>query len=1036
MLYKKNTAKELDKELFKNPTSEYRGAPFWSWNCKLEESRLRKQIGYLEEMGFGGFHMHSRRGMGTEYLSEEFMNMVKACTDEAKKRNMLSWLYDEDTWPSGFAGGYVTKNPKYRRRLLTVIHESEKLPELLSKEEAFEKGLSYHVATFDINLNGKGELLSYRKIDFDEKAEYEKWHYISKAMEPCGRFNNQTYVDVLNKEAIDHFIDITYEKYYEAVGEEFGKIVPAIFTDEPQYNICSMLKYAKNKNDIFAVPWTYALPEMFSDLNGYGILENLPELTWNLENDKISKARYDFYNFISETFAKSFNENIGNWCEKHGILFTGHLMHEDNLSVQTSSVGDCMRQYKGYGLPGIDTLSDKILITTAKQAQSASHQYGREGVLSELYGVTGWEFDFRGHKTQGDWEAALGITVRVPHLSWVSMAGDAKRDYPASIFYQSPWYKEYSYIENHFARVNTAITRGKPFVNIGVIHPVESMWLNKGPADSVSRKVGVLEENFAKLAHWLTLNTLDFDYICEATLNDQFKETSDKKFTVGHMGYSTVIVPCLETIRSTTLDALSKFIDNGGRVIFLGECPEYVDAVESNKAKEVYEKAIVLPFSKTSIIDALECERFIEISDQSGAVFEKYLSNTRDDGDCYWTFLGFGVKTTANDNRNGVRPVQLPQGFSLKIKIKGEVTPYIYNTINGEVEKIAYKYDGGNTFIYKTVFSQDSLLLKLDKCKTDYVDSAKEITDGRKIILKGIHDYTLEEPNVLILDKAMFSLDGKDFEPEEEILRIDTICRGRIKMESKAALAQPWVFEDEKSGHFITLKFNFDSEIEVDSPRLAMENAEEHEIYFNGEKIVPVIDGYYVDEDIKAFSIPKIIKGTNELIVKLRLDVRSSTENCFILGDFGVKVMGSEAIIVEKEKYIGYAPTYMQSLPFYGGNIIYHNDIETPGCDIIIQTSYYKGALVKVYLDGVDCGNIVFSPYKLKIKGVKAGKHKLDIKLFGNRINTFGGLHNTVNEHVWQGPMYFRSANEEWSYEYRLRDMGIYSAPVVTIIEK
>ena len=280
----------------------------------------------------------------------------------------------------------------------------------------------------------------------------------------------------------------------------------------------------------------------------------------------------------------------------------------------------------------------------------------------------------------------------------------------------------------------------------------------------------------------------------------------------------------------------------------------------------------------------------------------------------------------------------------------------------------------------------------------------------------------------------MFSLDGKDFEPEEEILRIDTICRGRIKMESKAALAQPWVFEDKKSGHFITLKFNFDSEIEVDSPRLAMENAEEHEIYFNGEKIVPVIDGYYVDEDIKAFSIPKILKGTNELIVKLRLDVRSSTENCFILGDFGVKVMGSEAIIVEKEKNIGYAPTYMQSLPFYGGNIIYHNDIETPDCDLIIQTSYYKGALVKVYLDGVDCGNIVFSPYKLKIKGVKAGKHKLDIKLFGNRINTFGGLHNTVNEHVWQGPMYFRSANEEWSYEYRLRDMGIYSAPVVTII--
>ena len=78
MLYNKNVSKELNIKLFETPTSEYRGTPFWSWNCKLEEARLRKQIGYLQDMGFGGFHMHSRRGMGTEYLSGEFMQMVKA----------------------------------------------------------------------------------------------------------------------------------------------------------------------------------------------------------------------------------------------------------------------------------------------------------------------------------------------------------------------------------------------------------------------------------------------------------------------------------------------------------------------------------------------------------------------------------------------------------------------------------------------------------------------------------------------------------------------------------------------------------------------------------------------------------------------------------------------------------------------------------------------------------------------------------------------------------------------------------------------
>ena len=93
------------------------------------------------------------------------------------------------------------------------------------------------------------------------------------------------------------------------------------------------------------------------------------------------------------------------------------------------------------------------------------HQFGYEGMLSELYGVTAWDCDFRTYKHQGDWQAALGVTVRVPHLSWYAMGGEAKRDYPASISYQSPWYKKFSVVEDHFARLNTALTRGEPILS-------------------------------------------------------------------------------------------------------------------------------------------------------------------------------------------------------------------------------------------------------------------------------------------------------------------------------------------------------------------------------------------------------------------------------------------------------------------------------------------------------------------------------------------------------------------------------------------
>lgn len=109
-------------------------------------------------------------------------------------------------------------------------------------------------------------------------------------------------------------------------------------------------------------------------------------------------------------------------------------MKEPTLQSQCSAVGETMRCYPYLDVPGVDMLRKDMELTTVKQAQSSSRQYGREGVMSELYGVTGWDFDFRDYKFYGDWQAALGVTLRVPHLSWMSMEGEAKRDFPASIF--------------------------------------------------------------------------------------------------------------------------------------------------------------------------------------------------------------------------------------------------------------------------------------------------------------------------------------------------------------------------------------------------------------------------------------------------------------------------------------------------------------------------------------------------------------------------------------------------------------------------
>jgi len=1027
MLYPKNNSKTLDINLFKNPTSEYRGTPFWAWNCKLNKDLLERQIEYFKEMGLGGFHMHSRTGMATEYLGKEFMEFVTACVEKAEKENMLAWLYDEDRWPSGAAGGLVTKNPRYRARKL--LFTPNPLADCVSKEEGVETGKPYLIACYDICLNEKGELSTYKKVDMKEEAEGEKWFAYVITDNPSPWFNNQTYVDTLNKEAIDKFIEITYESYKKYIGHKFGKSVPAIFTDEPQFQRKNTLNFATDKTEVL-LPWTNNVPETFKSQYGLDVLDFLPELIWELPNKQVSKVRYLYHDHIAERFASAFADNCGKWCEKNNLMLTGHLMSEPTLGEQTTALGEAMRSYRSFQLPGIDMLCNWTEFTTAKQAQSACHQYGREGVLSELYGVTNWDFDFRGHKFQGDWQAALGVTVRVHHLAWVSMAGEAKRDYPASISYQSPWYKEYSYVEDHFARLNTVLTRGEPVVHVGVIHPIESYWLHWGPKESTNSIRQQLDNNFQNITKWLLLGQVDFDFISESLLPDLCQKASNP-LKVGKMQYKTIIVPGCETLRQTTLERLEQFHKDGGRLIFVGECPKYVDAVTSDRVKKLYDVCEKVPFSQASILEALENEKVIDIRNSNGTVTDNLLYNMRKDTDCKWLFIAHGVKTHHVD---AVHPQ------NIVIKIMGKYTPTLYDTINGEIHEIHYTYDQDNTIIPMELNCHDSILLRLDEkvqeCKVKENTTNNKKNKGKEIRFKHKVSYSRSEPNVLLLDMAEYSFDDGEFYDTEEILKIDNKFRAKLGYPPRQDnVAQPWTLKEEKIEHSITLRFVINSEIEVEKPVLAIEDAEQLSITFNGQNVPPQITGYYVDESIKTVELPKIRCGNNVLTVKIPFGKTTNVEYCYILGDFNVRVEGCEKTIIASTSEIAFSSITTQGMPFYGGNITYKFDVETKNCAIGIKANNYRGAMIKVLMDGKPVGVIAYAPYKLMIENVKAGKHTIELTLFGNRYNTFGQLHNADTALSWFGPDSWRTEGDAWCYEYKLKDTGILASPVIEIFE-
>ncbi len=1034
MLYKKNKEHFLSDELFRSPTSEYRGTPFWSWNCELDRDELLRQIDCLREMGFGGFHMHSRTGMATPYLSDEFLGLIDACVEKAKENDMLAWLYDEDRWPSGSAGGLITRNaPELRQRYMTA---STELPDgILDKDTAIKNGTSYLLGAFDIVRNAIGEMTSYVKVSPDAPISdgAVRWYFVCRCVTASAWFNNSYYIDTLNPNAASEFIKLTYEAYKEHVGADFGEAVPAIFTDEPQFVSKRPLPFSVgiDGNSQATFPWTPKFPEVFSKRYGYDITDKLPEIIFELRDGAVSEARYHFHDNISEMFTKGFNDLCGDWCDKNGIYFTGHLMEEPTLESQTHAVGDAMRCYRKMQLPGIDMLCDRVELTTAKQTQSAVHQYGREGMTSELYGVTNWDFDFRGHKFQGDWQAALGVTVRVPHLSWVSMQGDAKRDYPASINYQSPWYREYGYVEDHFARVNTAITRGKPVVKVAVVHPIESYWLHFGPNDLTANAKAQLEENFSNITSWLLSGLIDFDYICESTLPEQYKE-SEHGITVGEMTYDAVIVPACETLRRTTVDILGSFADRGGKLIFVGDAPKYINAVPHDDAKTLYEKGKHISFSRTAVLNSLSDVRNISIKNANGTDTDNLIYALRRDNECDWLFL-------AHLKKNNCLNVSHPQHIS--IRIKGEFTPVLYDTLSGNIERIPYTYNNGCTVIQRTLFAYDSLLLRLDRDATECTVKSDNNNHKRKFIdsidYRDPVDFELSEPNVLLLDVARFAADDLPYSDyEEEILRADNKARRSVGMGNRIHRpAQPWTIEKKACEHKIRLLYTVLSEIEYDRALLATETPDAAEIKWNGISVDNSSVGYFTDRSIKTLPIPKINVGKNTLEFTLPLGDRTATEWCYILGNFGVKIEGTKKTIIAAPDKLGFGSVTTAGLPFYSGNIDYKLRFTSPGANAVIRIGNYRGAAVKVSFDGGESRIVAYEPYTLDLGEVSEGEHELTVTLLGTRHNSFGALHDTDYGNDWYGPDKWRTNGDAWCYEYKLHEMGMLTSPVIYFYE-
>ena len=151
----------------------------------------------------------------------------------------------------------------------------------------------------------------------------------------------------------------------------------------------------------------------------------------------------------------------------------------------------------------------------------------------------------------------------------------------------------------------------------------------------------------------------------------------------------------------------------------------------------------------------------------------------------------------------------------------------------------------------------------------------------------------------------------------------------------------------------------------------------------------------------------------------------------FLLGDFGVRVKGSRAVLTAPVRTLAFGDITVQGLPFYGGNVEYQIPVQLPADGMLkVEASRFRSPLMKAALDDGEGQPIAFAPYCACLKA-GAGSHVLKLTAFGNRINTFGTLHNCNDTEPWPGPNAWRTVGQQWAYEYQIKPTGILQAPVV-----
>ena len=551
--------------------------------------------------GYYGFGILPTKEMGLTFMSPEFLTQYRHAVETAARLGQKMCLYDEFWFPSGSAGGLLRQQyPEALSKRLDLVETNTSGPCAVSLSVPSGE-LMAAVAMNTVTLE-RLDLQSHAipgKVNW--KAPPGSWRVMLFVCVPDGA---RDLVDYLDPDAVRKFIALTYEQYYRAFPDHFGKTLDSAFYDEPTFHWVQGGR-----------AWTPSFNQQFIRRHHRSPALLYPALWYDIGPETAS-ARNQLFGLRAELFASGFVKTVADWCRAHQIDLTGHVDQEEIVNP-VGLCGDLIKAFQYQPIPGLDEIfSYRRGSPMYKVVSSAAVNYGRRKVMTECYGAM--QLPVTNLYREAMDQFAKGVNVMVPHAVWYDTNGIT---FPPELSWRTePYASALPAYNDYIGRLQSVLQHGRPVVDIAVLYPIAGLQAAYHFGVGKPYEGGIVPDwaDYMKVGEMLSLELRhDFTFLHPETLDARCQvrgNTVHLEQPEMPQDYSAIILPGSEAISLSNLQKVKRFFDRGGKVIATTRLPD--QSVEPGRAAKV--RSILRDvFGRDATAPQFEKSRFPEITASS-----------------------------------------------------------------------------------------------------------------------------------------------------------------------------------------------------------------------------------------------------------------------------------------------------------------------------------------------------------------------------------------------------------------------------------